>query len=186
MPDFAAIVRDFVDTATSLEVLLSAVAAMALVTAGVGWVMRLGRRDERKPTRGKRGYGYRPRPDAVPASQNWGIENGIVFPAGGDFARPQMPIDLRSFDDERERSSLFGGIDDLANGGGRVVDAVRDRPLEFLAGALAAGFAAGLIVPLFANQNRTLRLLERLAKGKDDARLQAQREAERFRQARAK
>ncbi len=185
MPDFAAIVRDFVDTATSLEVLLSAVGAFALVAAGVGWIMRLGRREERKPSRGKRGYGYRPRSAAAAAAQNWGIENGIVFPAGGEFVRPQVPVDLRSFDDERERGPLFGGSDVLA-GGGRVADAVRDRPLEFLAGALAAGFAAGLIVPLFANQNRVLRLLERIANGKDDARLQAQREAERFRQARAK
>jgi hypothetical protein len=116
----------------------------------------------------------------------WSPENGIVFPPSGDDFQ-HRPVDPRELDgeDDRERplTSIFDGVAD-AGGAMRVAEAVRERPLEFLAGAVVTGFAAGLIIPLLASQNRTMQLLERLAKLNEENRSQAQREAERFRQAR--
>jgi hypothetical protein len=164
MPDFAAAFRDFF-TVTTLEVML---AAIGILTAGVGWVLAMKRR-ARKATvlRG-----------VESAYEDWNGEDGLVFPSGGggDFRR--RPVDNRRFeyDDVRPADSMFvGGI-----------EAVRERPLEFLAGALAAGFAAGLLLPIFSNRSSQTRLLEGLFEVSEESRTQAQREAKRFRQARPK
>jgi len=165
MPDFAAAFRDFF-TVTTLEATL---AAIGILTAGVGWVFAMKRR-VRKATvlRGVEN-----------AYEDWNGEDGLIFPSGGpggDFRR--QPVDNRRFeyDDVRPADSMFAGG----------IEAVRERPLEFLAGALAAGFAAGLVLPIFSNRSSQTRLLEGLFEVSAERRTQAQREAKRFRQARPK
>jgi hypothetical protein len=185
MPDLAAAIRDFVDTATVLDALLAGIAILSLLTAGVGWLIRMNQRDDRPVGRARAARGGRRNKSGRGGPAQWGADNGNVFPPSGDDFQ-HRPVDPRDLDGEDERepiNSLFDGVADAAGGAARVVEAVRQRPLEFLAGAVATGFAAGLIIPLFANQNRTVQLLERLAKLNEE-RTQAQREADRFRQAR--
>src|ERR1700681_1032702 len=165
MPDFAAAFRDFF-TVTTFEAML---AMIGILTAGVGWVLTMkGRAGKATVLRG-----------AASAYEDWNGEDGLIFPSGGpggDFRR--QPVDNRRFepDDVRPVGSVFvGGI-----------EAVRERPLEFLAGELAAGFAAGLVVPIFSNRSLRTRLLEGLAEVNQESRTQAQHEAKRFRQARPK
>lgn len=203
MPDFAAALRDFVDTATTLEVLLAGVGFLALATAGIGWFLKMNHRADRTPAvrRGRKaaraGRGardpYARATGGIPSYDQWAAENGIVFPpdgggGGGDFRMRSIPIDPRDLGDEDDgpRGSGFGGFGEIGGGGARVVEAFRERPLEFLAGAIAAGFAAGLIVPLFSDRSRSTQLLERLVQVSEESRTPAQREAERFRQARPK
>jgi hypothetical protein len=188
MPDFAAAIRDFFETATVLEAALAGIAMLSLLTAIVGWFLRMNRRDDRPLARGRAaGAGRR---SAVERGAHWVPDAGLVFSASDDDDFQHRPIDPRDLDgdgngdDDDDREPIFDGVADASGGAARAVEAVRERPLEFLASAIATGFAAGLIVPLFANQNRTVQLLERLAKLHEENRSQAQREADRFRSAR--
>ena len=84
----------------------------------------------------------------------------------------------------------------MATGGDRLAEAVRERPIQYLMGALAAGFAAGLWLPTLYGQQRITKLLERLIESNEElkaVRLEDRREAradierretERFRQSR--
>jgi hypothetical protein len=184
MPDLAAAIRDFVDTATVLEVALAAIGILSLLTAIIGWFLRMSQRDDRPVARGRASRGGRR--SAGGRGANWTPDGGIVFPPSGDGFqhRPVDPRELDGDDDRESITSIFDGVAEATGGAARVVEAVRERPLEFLAGAIATGFAAGLIIPLFANQTRTVQLLERLAKLNEENRSAAQREADRFRQAR--
>jgi len=185
MPEFAAAIQEYVNTATTLEVALAAIGILALATAFIGWIARLVGRN-RKSRRARRTSGFGGS-DGFSGSDPWGMENGIVFPAGSgaNEFRPE-PMQFDDDDEEGEASPvgqiLAGGLDEIMGTGERVVEAVRERPLEFIAGALAAGFAVGLVLPLFNSKNRTAKLLERLL----EDRSKAERESDRFRQARQK
>jgi hypothetical protein len=167
MPDLVVAFRDFF-TPTMLDAM---VAAIGILTAGVGWVLGMNRRARKAPA--LRG--------AADAYEDWNGQGGLIFPADGDSRRFE-PDDVRPAD-----SMFVESMNEIGASGGRIVEAVRERPLEFLAGALAAGFAAGLLLPIFSNRNHQTRLLERLVEVSEKSRrTQAQRGTERFRQARPK
>jgi hypothetical protein len=187
VPDLAAAIQNFFETSTTLEALLGAVGILALLTAGVGFVLRLNQRKRKERVRA----GRRSARAGMSAYEDWNVEGGIIFPSGGgggDFRRERF--DRQQFDNGRtpERESFLAeGFEGIAARGERAIEAVRERPLEFLAGALAAGFVAGVLLPVFSDRSRQARLLERLvAENEERSLLKAQREAERFRQARQK
>jgi len=190
MPDLAALIQNFFATSTTLEALLAAVAVVALLTAGFGFGLRMNHRNHKTRTRAGGGTGRRGSRAASNAYEDWNVEGGIIFPSGGGDTRRERPY-ARQLRDEYgpesdEESMPQGGFDGIAASGERAIEAVRERPLEFLAGAVAAGFAVGLLLPIFTS-NRQIRLLERLVEANEERSLnQAQREAERFRQARQK
>jgi hypothetical protein len=103
-------------------------------------------------------------------------DDTIVFPTGrgfGDFRMVDLPPPRSSYELPESTaisSMLAGGLDELAGSGDRVADAIRERPLQYLVGALAAGFAAGLIVPALSGQHRIEKLLERLVEGQEEVR----------------
>jgi hypothetical protein len=131
------------------------------------------------------------------------VDDTIVFPTGrsygefktGDLPPPRNAVDLPEA--STIASILTEGLDDLATGGDRLADSVRERPIQYLLGALAAGFAAGLMFPMVYGQQRVTKLLERLIESNEElkhvrlleerreARAEAdRREIERFRQSR--
>ena len=184
MPEFASAIQEYANTATSLEVALAIIGVLALGTALIGWIVRLTGLG-RKRGRPRRTYGYGGN-ENLAGGDPWGMD-AIVFPAGtgaNEFRPEPMRFDADEHEDKLGPITeiLAGGIDDIAGTGERVVEFVRERPLEFIAGALAAGFAVGLVMPLFSGQNRTAKLLERLLEDRSEAK----READRFRQARPK
>jgi hypothetical protein len=105
-------------------------------------------------------------------------DDTIVFPTGtgrgfGDFRMVDLPPPRSSYELPESTaisSILAGGLDELAGSGDRVADAIRERPLQYLVGALAAGFAAGLMVPALSGQHRIEKLLERLVEGQEETR----------------
>jgi hypothetical protein len=111
-----------------------------------------------------------------PAAEGSPVDDTIVFPTGrgfGDFRMVDLPPPRSSYELPETTaisSILAGGLDELAGRGDRVADAVRERPLQYLVGALAAGFAAGLMVPALSGQNRIEKLLERLVEGQEEIR----------------
>jgi hypothetical protein len=199
MPEFATAIQDFVSTGTTLEVALAAIGILAMATAFVGWIARIVHRGRQGRRRRKAGFGGH---EGFAGSDPWSVaglstNNGIVFEAGtgANEFRPEPMPQFEDDDDDEDRyrepgpisQILAEGLDDIAGTGERVVEAVRDRPLEFLAGALAAGFAFGVVLPLFTNKSRTVKLLERWLSEQEESRAaEARREAERFRQARPK
>jgi hypothetical protein len=200
MSEFAMALQEFVSTGTTLEVALAAIGVLALVTALVGWIARVvqrtrkSRKRRRGPFGGHDGLGGGD-PWTVGAGMGMSMNNGIVFEAGSG-ANEFRPEPMPQFDDDDEDEGrapgpisqiVAGGLDDIAGTGERVLEAVRERPLEFLAGALAAGFAFGVVLPLFSSKGRTVKLLERwLVENEESRAAEARREAERFRQARPK
>jgi hypothetical protein len=190
MPDLAAIIQNFFETSTTLEALLAAVAVVALLTAGVGWVLRMNHRTKKARGRAGAGPGRRSPRAAANGYDDWNVEGGIIFPSGGGDHRRERHYVRQSADErgsEPDGESIFeGGFEGIAASGERAIEAVRERPLEYLAGAVAAGFAVGLLLPIFTS-TRQIRLLERLVEANEERSLtQLQREAERFRQARQK
>jgi len=189
VPDLAAAISNFIQTTTTLEALLAAVGILSLLTAGVAWVLRMNHRSRKQPA-GSRATGRNAR-GAANGYDSWNVEDGLLFPsgAGGGHSRRER-LDRDQFDNGRDAESpspLSDGFEGIVARSERAIEAVRERPLEFLAGALAAGFAAGLLLPFFSERTRQTRLLERLVESTEDHNLtQAQREAERFRQARQK
>jgi hypothetical protein len=130
------------------------------------------------------------------------VDDAIVFPTGrafGEYRTADLPPP-RNAVDLPEASTIANilteGLDDLATGGDRLAEAVRERPIQYLMGALAAGFAAGLWLPTLYGQQRITKLLERLIESNEElkaVRLEDRREAradierretERFRQSR--
>ncbi len=148
----------FFDTATPMEVALATIGIVTLATALIGWGVRaLLRRRAFAAADGSGG--------------SWLADDTIVFPAGRGAGEPRFDIPPpRVADDDGPSpiSSIFaGGLDELATGGDRIVEAVREHPLSFVAGALAAGFAAGMIVPIFSTRNRIAKLLDRLVEANE-------------------
>jgi hypothetical protein len=176
--------QDYVFSSTTLQVALATIGVLALLTAFVGWIIRLYRHLRKSlPERWTKGFGG---DDGSSGGEPWAAENGIVFPAGSG-ADQFRPGPMRFYDDEDDRRSpvkriVAGGLDEIAGTRERIVDAVRERPLEFIAGALATGFAVGLVMPLFSTKSRTAKLLQRLLEERSGART----EANRFRRARPK
>jgi hypothetical protein len=137
-----------------------------------------------------------------PAYESRAVDDAIVFPTGrafGEYRTADLPPP-RNAVDLPEASTIANilteGLDDLATGGDRLAEAVRERPIQYLMGALAAGFAAGLWLPTLYGQQRITKLLERLIESNEElkaVRLEDRREAradierretERFRQSR--
>jgi len=110
-----------------------------------------------------------------------------VFPTGrgfGDYRTGDLPPPRNGIGDLPEAgaiaSILSEGLDDLAGGGDRLAEAVRERPVQYFVGALAAGFVAGLLFPMIYGQQRVSRLLERLIESNEElkhVRLDERREA---------
>jgi hypothetical protein len=105
------------------------------------------------------------------------VDDTIVFPTGrgfGDFRLVELPPPRTPSFELPEAtaisSMLAGGLDEIADGGDQLADAVRKRPIQYLIGALAAGFAAGVFVPALAGQNRIEKLLQRLVEGQEEIR----------------
>jgi len=138
-----------------------------------------------------------------PAYESRPVDDTIVFPTGrgfGDYRTVDLPPPRNGLGDLPEAgtiaSILSEGLDDLASGGDRLAEAVRERPVQYFAGALLAGFAAGLMFPMLYGQQRVTKLLERLIESNEElkhVRLEDRREAraeverretERFRQSR--
>ncbi len=204
MADFMAAVRDFVATATTLEVALATIGLVALTVGLAAWIGKA-IMDRRRPVSALGGYAaygspvpppMQPNPQARNA--NWGTDNGIVFPATGgnaaaDFStrperkdRPPRPEAQRG---EGPISAMLSeGLEEISTSGDRVVDAVRERPLEFIAGALAAGFAAGMLLPALGGRAKMTKLLERLLEANGEPRRgdEGPRDADLFRRQRPK
>ena len=137
-----------------------------------------------------------------PSYDNRPIDDAIVFPTGrgfGDYRTVDLPPPRNAVDLPEAgtiASILSEGLDDLATGGDRLAEAVRERPIQYVLGALAAGFAAGLMFPMVYGQQRVAKLLERLIESNEEIKrvriedrrdLRAEierRESERFRQSR--
>jgi hypothetical protein len=108
----------------------------------------------------------------APPSYDRPVDDAIVFPSGhghgdyGDFHTSELPPLRSPVADLPEAgaiaSILSDGLDDLASGGDRFAEAVRERPIQYMIGALAAGFAAGVMFPLMYGQARLTRLLEKV------------------------
>ena len=139
----------------------------------------------------------------TPAYESRPVDDTIVFPTGrgfGDYRTVDLPPPRNGLSDLPEAgtiaSILSEGLDDLASGGDRLAEAVRERPVQYVVGALLAGFAAGLMFPMVYGQQRVAKLLERLIESNEElkhVRLEDRREAraeverretERFRQSR--
>ena len=170
----------FLEGATRLELALAAIGGFTLLTAMVSWALRSMRgaaqADPKKPA-------ARP--------EGWAGDGTIVFPGGRDAGRARFEVPPpRAPEESSPLGSLLGsGVDGIAERGEHLIDAVREHPLQFVLGALAAGFAAGMIVPLFSMRERSTRLLERLLEVNEelrDRRNDERREPEFFRQARPK
>lgn len=149
-------VPDFMATASAA---LGGLGIVSFSTAAVAWFVKMSRREDGPLSAAKawggKTWGVWPIGAGPQAAPEWDPRNAIVF-APSDDDGGFGPVDPPDADGDE-------GFRPLAGGSG-VLAAIRERPLEYLAGAAATGFAAGLIVPLFANQNRTLQLLEQLAK----------------------
>jgi hypothetical protein len=140
-------------------------------------------------------------PPLPPPFESRPIDDAIVFPTGrgfGDYRTVDLPPPRNGLPELPEASTIASilseGLDDLATGGDRLAEAVRERPVQYVVGALAAGFVAGLMFPMVYGQQRVTKLLERLVESNEelkrvrlDERREARadferRESERFRQ----
>jgi hypothetical protein len=193
MPEFAADFRDYYQTATTLDALLAAIAVLSLLTAGIALMLRMNPNQTQRRARFPRGSeGGRARRSASATTyDDWSVEDGILFPTSpadeprnGRGPQPENRPPQTPEANEPKEPKPGAARDRGPSTRERVVQAVRNRPIEYITAAFGVGFAAGLLVPVFSDLGRQTRLLERLVEASEQRRLaQNQREAERFRQA---